>query len=167
IKTIPRHPRIGRCLTVNRSTPAPRSSSGPRRGTFTRRAALGVGFVAGGVAALPATGALADSGGTRNRIPAVHPQPTGMERTDRHIVLPRRVAVVVGEDTDALAGTALREVLEGVGCEVTMVTATEAESTAPGARIHLGTTQDNPTITPALELIGARGPDELPADGYV
>src|SRR5699024_520671 len=34
-------------------------------------------------------------------------------------------------------------------------------------RIHLGTTRDNPTITPALELIGAQGPDELAADGYV
>lgn len=97
----------------------------------------------------------------------MHPQPTGMERTDRHIALPRRVAVVVGEDTDTLAGTALREVLEDVGCEVTMVTATDHETTAPRARIHLGTTQDNPTITPALELIGARGPDELAADGYV
>ena len=90
-----------------------------------------------------------------------------MERTDRHIALPRRVSVIVGEDTDAVAGAALREVLEDVGCEVTMVTATDAESTAAGARIHLGTTQDNPTITPALELVGSQGPDELAADGYV
>ena len=123
--------------------------------------------MAGGVAALPATGAIADSGGAGNRTPAVHPQPTGMERTDRHLALPRRVSVVVGEDTDARAGSALRGVLEDVGCQTTMVTATDAQSTPPGARIHLGTTRDNPTITPALELIGAQGPDELAADGYV
>src|SRR5690625_7967968 len=48
-----------------------------------------------------------------------------------------------------------------------MTTATDAQSTPPMALIHLGTTRDNPTITPALELIGAQGPDELAAVGYV
>src|SRR5699024_8352440 len=132
-----------------------------------RRGALGFGIVADGVAALPATGALAGSGGAGDPTPAVAPQPTGLGRTDRPPPLPRPVSVGVGEDTDSRAGSPLRGVLEDVGCHTTMVTATDAQSTPPGARIHLGTTRDTPTISPALELIGAQGPDELAADGYV
>src|SRR5699024_11450175 len=75
--------------------------------------------------------------------------------------------VVVGEDAGARAGCAVRGGLEDVGCEITVVTGSGAQRTPPGARIHRGTTRDNPTISPALELIGAQGPDELAADGCV
>ena len=42
-----------------------------------------------------------------------------------------------------------------------------ADAQAPPGHASTSGPRDNPTITPALELIGAQGPDELAADGYV
>ena len=131
---------------------------------LTRRAALALGLAAGGALALPAACALAD-GGTPGRVPTVRPTPEAVETADREVVLGRAVTVLVGSETDPVAQRALTELLESVGCRVEVQV--DGEAPTGGTRIHLGTPEDSPTLSAALETVGIEGPEDLAADGYV
>lgn len=144
---------------MNRSTS---SSSAPS--ALSRRAALGLGLAAGGALALPTAVALAD-GGTPGRVPDVRPAPQAVEAAAREVVLGGAVTVHVGEETDPVARAALTDLLESVGCTVTVQVGGEVRP--GGTRVHLGTPEDNPTLAAALETVGVQGPEGLAADGYV
>jgi hyaluronoglucosaminidase len=148
------------------SAPPPDGALRDPVGRFSRRSALGLGLAAGGAALLPWEAARAERG-SRDPVPALHPEPLSLTGTDMLLPLGRRVTVVVGEETDVPARDALVEVLEAAGCAVEVATAEDASASFSGTRVHLGTPEDNPTLAPVLEALDVEGPADHAADGYV
>ncbi|MGO1198864.1 MAG: beta-N-acetylglucosaminidase domain-containing protein [Brachybacterium sp.] len=97
----------------------------------------------------------------------VRPRPSAMEPSEHGVNLSGKVSIIVGPDTDPAALAALEALLERPGGPVDVVLATDTSTTAHGSRIHLGSTEDNPTVAPALARLGVDGPGDLAPDGYV
>ena len=149
---------------MNRSADVP-SSSTPLRRHLSRRSALGLGLAAGGAALLPITPALAE-GGRRDALPALRPAPQSAEGSGKLLPLTRRASVVAGEGVDEAATKELIALLEEAGCRVETVDAADGAPES-GTRIHLGVPEEAPALAAALETLGAPGPEDLAADGYV
>lgn len=149
---------------MNRSADVP-SSSTPLRRHLSRRAALGLGLTAGGAALLPITPARAE-GGRRDALPALHPAPQSVEGSGKLLPLTRRASVVAGEGADEAAVKDLLALLEDAGCQAERVDRAGGAASG-GTRIHLGIPSEDPALAGALEALGADGPEDLAADGYV
>ncbi|UVY84741.1 beta-N-acetylglucosaminidase domain-containing protein [Brachybacterium sp. NBEC-018] len=157
---------------MNRST----SPTGPSSGTHAsapsslrpgRRTAIGLGLALPGLATLPGLVDPAVAAPPSPDVPAIRPTPQSVTTGSGSLRLAGRVSVIVGEGTDAVARQALVDLLESADCKPRLVTATGAEDDVHGARIHLGTPEDNPALAAALDALGAEGPADLAADGYV
>ena len=154
---------------MNRSAdvppPTPVSAATPSLRHLSRRSALGLGLAAGGAALLP-LGAAHAEGGTRDAVPALHPAPQSLTGSGKLLPLTRRVQLQAGDGVDERARELLVEVLEAAGCAVETLPA-DADPAAGGTRVHLGTPEETPSLTPVLEVLGVGGPEDLAADGYV
>src|SRR5699024_8100455 len=100
-------------------------------------------------------------------LPSVRPQPRTMEPGEHGMDLGGKVSIIVGRDTDPAALSDLEALLERPGGPVDVVLAADESTTVNGPRIHLGTTEDNPTVARVLSGLGVEGPAALAPDGYV
>ncbi|WP_158881440.1 beta-N-acetylglucosaminidase domain-containing protein [Amycolatopsis anabasis] len=92
-------------------------------------------------------------------VPKVWPTPQEVQPKRGAVTVPKTVGEVLGEGTDPATRAVVEQVLKAAG----------AERFVPGEAaltVYLGGPRENPATAGALERLGARGPDGLPAGGY-
>ncbi|MBM7785698.1 beta-N-acetylhexosaminidase family protein [Tenggerimyces flavus] len=94
------------------------------------------------------------------------PTPQEVVESATSTPIPSVVAVINGPDTDPAARRVLEATLRGAGAEVRHV---RARDVVPNEHllVYLGGPAENPTTARILQRLNVKGPEDLPAEGYV